>query len=441
ARSKLPNFENPEERMLLASALNARGAEVIIPLHGRQRVMGWLFLGKRATGAAYSDADLEELATLAEGVSLTVESALLHEQVTVRKALAETLLDSVPVGIVGIGEDNQIRWFNRTAEFLLSLPTSEVLHKSAAKLTSWLQDALIRAARGEQAPEPFEWTNSTTGRVFSVARRPLVSDGKNLGAVAILYDLTHERQLREEHKRAENAVFWTELAAALAHVVRNPLVTISTFAQLLPERYQDEQFRTEFAKLALDEIHRLNSLIDELYRFANPPELSLEPLDIAPLLCEAQQLAASRVPAKGIKMTLQVEPGLPAIRGDRKSLLECFVHLIANAVEAYLRTGSDPGAEEHVVELSARRRMVQNGEVQGIIVTIRDKAGGIPDAIRDKVLSPFVTTKPRGIGLGLPLVSRTVADHKGTFHIEPDREGTTITVTLPSESAAAGGAR
>ncbi|MCX7590702.1 MAG: ATP-binding protein [Kiritimatiellae bacterium] len=432
SRRLLPDLAKPSERVLLESALNAMGAEVIIPLHGRTRLMGWLFLGRRATGAGFDEPDLEELATLGESISFTVESALLHEQIAVQKALSYTLLDSVPVGIVAIGEDNQIRWFNRAAEFLLSASAAEMLNQPVSRLTSRLQDVLLRTVSGEEVRDPVEWTNPVTGRVVSIATRRLMSSDKNLGGVAILYDLTRERQMREKQARAESAAFWTELAAALAHVVRNPLVTISTFAQLLPERYQDEAFRTEFAKLALDEIQRLNSLIDELQAFANPPPLRVEPVDIIGTLKEAQQLAVSRVPANGVKIELHADPALPTIHGDKKLLVEGFAHVMVNALEAFSRKGDPLPSEERVIQVSVRRQPAQDGAAEGIILTVRDNAGGILESVRDKVLSPFGTTKARGVGLGLPTLRRIVADHNGFMNIEPVAGGTCVSVMLPA---------
>src|SRR6202040_2083243 len=104
------------QRLIMRRALDAFGAEVIVPLYARGRIIGWLFFGERITGQPFEYRDLEGLMTLAEHVSTVLENALLYEEVALQKTLAETLLKSIPPGIVAIDEDGIIRWFNPPAE-------------------------------------------------------------------------------------------------------------------------------------------------------------------------------------------------------------------------------------------------------------------------------------------------------------------------------------
>lgn len=115
SRHKLPYTTDADERVMLLDVLESLGAEVIIPLHGRDRVIGWLFVGHHVTGVPFEQADIENLVSLAESVSLILHNALLHEEVTLQKTLAETVLHAIPVGIVAADADGVIRWFNDAA--------------------------------------------------------------------------------------------------------------------------------------------------------------------------------------------------------------------------------------------------------------------------------------------------------------------------------------
>ena len=116
SRSNLAETPDRIQRSVLRRALDSFGAEVIVPLYGRGRILGWLFFGHRLTGQRFEQRDLEGLMILAENVSTVLENALLYEEVTLQKTLAETLLKTIPPGIVAIDENGTVRWFNPTAE-------------------------------------------------------------------------------------------------------------------------------------------------------------------------------------------------------------------------------------------------------------------------------------------------------------------------------------
>src|SRR5919201_2484303 len=131
------------ERSLLRRSLDTFGAEVIVPLYARGRITGWIFFGHRVTGQPFSASDLERLMILAEHVSTVLENALLYEETTLQKTLAETLLKAIPPGIAATDEQGIIRWFNPAAEQILGIPSKEVLEKPVEAAGSRLAD-LVR---------------------------------------------------------------------------------------------------------------------------------------------------------------------------------------------------------------------------------------------------------------------------------------------------------
>ena len=424
-RPNLDHVIEPAEGRLLRETLDQLGAEVIVPLQAREQVLGWLFVGHRSTGLPYEMPQLENLILVADLVSTLLENALLYEEMTVQKTLAETLLHSMPTGIVAVAPDGVVRWFNQAAREMLPARAAEVLGRPVEALGSTLADLLRRALRREVLEQPKEWMDLITRRWLAVRTRALMHGDTCLGAVALLHDRTLERQMEEKQERVERAVFWAELAASMSHEIRNPLVAIRTFAQLLPERHEDAEFRDEFSTLVTAEVDRLNRIIDQINDFAHPPPLNFQPLDIRAPLRHALETVLPAGANPRIRVDFQSEPGLPSVWGDERALTDGFAHVLRNAVEALV------SRDEGVIGLSARA--IGSGAVGRFVeVCIRDNGPGMPPAMKEKAFSPFCTSKARGLGLGLPILKRTVVDHNGSVQIETDDQGTAITVTLPA---------
>lgn len=171
SRTNLAETSDRSERAILRRALDTFGAEVIVPLHARGRIMGWIFFGHRVTGHRFEYQDFENLMLLAEHVSTVLENALLHEETTLQKTLAETLLKSIPPGIVATDEDGIIRWFNPTAEQILGITSAKPLNKpvesAGATLAGFVRDTLD----AETTLPPRQWVDRNTKRSVSVETR------------------------------------------------------------------------------------------------------------------------------------------------------------------------------------------------------------------------------------------------------------------------------
>lgn len=422
-RATLDQVSDLGERTLLRRTLDLMGAEILAPLQAHGRILGWFFVGHRATGLPFAYGELEDLTSAADHISSALENALLYEEVARQKSMAETLLHALPTGVVAADENGIVRWFSGAAANLLNLTASQVIGRSVETLGSRLADQLRRAATGENQSFPEAWRDPLTRRSLVVQARPLGTPQRPLGAVALIQDLTAQQALQEKQDQLERTAFWTELAASMSHEIRNPLVAIKTFAQLLPERYQDEEFRTSFSELVSAEVDRLNSIIEQINDFAHPPSLKFHQVDVRDPIQRSINLAMPQGIRDGLHVETNLSPDLPPVWGDERALADCFAHLLRNAMEALA------GRADGAIKLEARRTAADTPNVQ---VTIRDNGPGIPDPLRDKIFSPFCTTKPRGMGLGLPIVKRTVVDHNGRVDVQTNPSGTAVTILLPS---------
>ena len=421
-RSALGHVQDVQDQLLLRRMLDALAAEMIVPLHGRDRMLGWLFLGRMATGAPFEAGDMHDIMGLADHIATVIENALLYEEVALQKTFAETLLHSIPTGIVAADEKGNVRWFNHAAEEILGARHEDTLGRSFEILGSRLAAQIRRALAGEPASDA-EWQDPLSRRHLSVRTARLTRGADCLGAVAFVHDLTPERLLQKKQRELDRGAFWNELAASMSHEIRNPLVAIKTFAQLLPERFADAEFRTEFSSVVTQEVDRLNAIISQINTFANLPAPKFETLHVKETVLQGLGLARMRVSPNGVDLRTSFAEDMPPLLGDKRALAECFAHVIGNAMEA-TRNRKD-------ARIEVRAQPAAGPGARGVEVTIRDNGGGIPPELKDNVFSPFCTGKGSGMGLGLPIAQRTVADHNGSLHIDTGESGTTVTIALP----------
>lgn len=245
-------------------------------------------------------------------------------------------------------------------------------------------------------------------------------------AVAIKNAQLHHQMLlmERERRQAERLAATTALAAGIAHEIKNPLVAIKTFAELLPERFTDHEFRSDFSKVVIREIERIDELIARLRGLAAPISRR-SPINLKPVLDETLALLRGRMEQAGISVAISIDDDLPPVDADHGQLKQLLLNILLNAIEAMESGGG----------LSIRLRRQPGGE-EGLIVQVSDTGSGIPNRLLDKIFDPFVTTKPDGSGLGLS-ICRSIADaHQATIQASnnPDGRGATITIQFPAAS-------
>ena len=315
-----------------------------------------------------------------------------------------------------------MRWYNDSARAMLGVAADAALAHPIEALGSRLAD-LLRQTLGEKGTErALDWTDAATRRSLAVRTQRLTNQKQCLGAVAVIQDTTDQNTLKEKQDRLDRATFWAELAASMSHEVRNPLVAIKTFAQLLPERYSDKEFQNEFRELVSGEVDRLNSIVDQINDFAHPPKIELRPMDIRRCV---EKSIGNAVPTGGPRVSLSTADQLLEVLGDEIALGEAFAHVLRNAAEALQgRTGAEISVMIRAVTAATGKPAVD--------ILFKDNGPGIAPELADKVFSPFCTSKARGLGLGLPIAKRTVLDHNGRMEIHSNALGACVSVRLPA---------
>ncbi|MBI4594110.1 MAG: PAS domain-containing sensor histidine kinase, partial [Candidatus Rokubacteria bacterium] len=254
-------------------------------------------------------------------------------------------------------------------------------------------------------------------------------DGKDLGAVAVLRDLTVVRQLETQLRRSDQLAALGTLAAGLAHEIKNPLTSLLTFSRHLHRKFDDEHFRERFQSVVPRELERINEIVERLLELARPARLNLTLVRLPALLDRVLELYANQIEAKQIAPVRQYARDVPPVQADEEGLYQVLVNLVGNALDAtegrgrlILRLGWSEAGSRPARRVFNRR----------VLIEIEDTGSGIPPSESDRVFTPFFTTKPGGTGLGLAITHKIVEDHGGSidFRSVPG-VGTTFRVVLP----------
>ena len=236
-------------------------------------------------------------------------------------------------------------------------------------------------------------------------------------------------QLR--HRGAARSV--TAMAAMLAHEVKNPLSGIRGAAQLLEETVEENDIA--LTRLICNETDRICALVDRMEVFADERPLRRGPVNIHEVLDHCRRVAATGF-GRHVRFLEQYDPSLPAVLGNRDTLIQLFLNLLKNASEAVPAAG---GEIRLATSYRHGMRVVAGGTGRPIdlplLVMVQDNGSGVPEDVRGTMFDPFVTSKQSGTGLGLAFVAKAVADHGGIIEVDSVPRRTVIRVTLPIDDS------
>jgi signal transduction histidine kinase len=411
------------------AALRAAGVEVFVTLGRRGQLLGIVLLGPRRSGDAYFKNDLGFIESVADLASIALENALLYRQRIQMLEYSDRLLESIDSAVVAIDVEGRITSFNPAATKLFGL--SDEYHGALMHvLPSEIGWALVLALSGGWHPREVEVTIDHVVRgilhvILSTA--VLHDDEKRIsGALVVATDLSAVKALERNQRRVEHLAIMARFYAGIAHEIRNPLAAISNLVALLPDRFDDPEYRDTAVRLLPMEVSRIVRLADRLRLMAPSEGGKLSAVSIPPLLHDIVAIHSPTAHEQMVKIELHCSDELPKIQGDPGQLVQLFVNLLKNAVEAMPEGGT------LTIEADRSRGRIN---ADSVIVRVLDEGVGIDPAVRPKIFEPFFTTKPSGTGLGLA-ICREIADfHRARLTLLPRSildGGTIAEVEFPS---------
>jgi PAS domain S-box-containing protein len=400
---------------------------VLMPIVAESRLVGIIAVGPKLSGDPYFADDIDLLSTLTNQSAIALTNANLYRDVVLSHEYVQNVLATIESGVVAVTTDHNVTLFNAAAERLTGLRASSLIGAHSADLPQPLA-SLLESALSLERPRLHEEATLLTAdhRVLPVVCSTSVlrdQDRRVLGAVLVFSDLTQVKELDAAKRRAERFASLTDLASGIAHEIKNPLVAIRTFAELLPERFSDEDFRHGFSTLVVREINRLDNLVRRLRTLATPPPPHLSPIDLRQPIMDTLTLLSAELAQKHITVTTLYEAGLPLIAGDYDQLKQLFLNLLLNSIEAIGNHGCI------VIRVAPHcdsfRRM--------LTAHVSDTGCGIPPGLLSRVFDPFVTSKTDGSGLGLAICRGICDSHGASIHADnlESGVGTTVSIQFP----------
>ncbi len=346
-----------------------------------------------------------------------------RQEILRERNFKETIFENVESGICTLDAHGRVTSVNGPARQILGLPVLAGPLPAAELFAGWPE--LLGAVKdeGKVPGRRGIWSRYVTAarfgkeRTFRLALLPL-SFGDQGGRLLTVEDLTERVEMRHHLARMERLVSLGRLSAGIAHEIRNPLTGLSLLLDELHDRLISSSGDQALIRRALDEIERLEGLVNELLEFASLPKLRLQHDAIGGVLADTLFLVEGQCRKAGIDLQREIPPDLPSFPLDRDKLKQALLNLLANAIEAMPGGGA--------LRLSAGR------EDDQLWIAVADSGEGIPAERLPLIFEPFYTSKGEGTGLGLSITHNIVSEHGGRIEVESQAgQGTVFTLWFP----------
>ena len=339
----------------------------------------------------------------------------LDTELAEKNNFLSAVLESLPVGLIATDEGGRINTVNNEI--------CSILGKKASELTgaSLSESLLVIDKCGEGDCEVTVRTVDKAVKTLTVTQKVLRSvSGEEAGRLIVVKDISEITRLRRSDQREKRLAAMGVMAASIAHQIKNPLGSIELFASVLRDELKGEEENRKYAVEIVRAVRILNNTLSNMLLFANTSRLSVEQISLEELSEEIRSTCGFIAAEKGVTLSTEGFTSEAPIKVDAELMKQAIINLIMNALDA---VSDRPGGE---VSLYSRKTK------DFLEILVSDNGAGIPEEDIDKVFDPFFTTRPKGTGLGLAVVSSIVKSHGGEVDVSSDSNGTTFTVSLPS---------
>ncbi|NUM52815.1 MAG: GAF domain-containing protein [Candidatus Hydrogenedentes bacterium] len=395
-----------------ARDMSLLGARLAVPLLSDGNVVGAFAIGDSPSGGAFSRDDCELLALLARTAGVALENARRYSTVSHLHGQLHTIIARLTSGVVVVAPDKTVSMMNESAEKLLAMRSHDIVGYSVQRLGSAFADVALRAMTEGRPLVRQEVRDPATGSTLGISAAPAGDHG-----VALIFAKVPQRDADRAGEDVLGSPYWEFLSARVAQEVKNPLVAINTFAQLLPRKYESPDFRTQFSDVVQKEVTRINRVVETLYDFARPPRLARQRSSVNEIVTNVLSTFEDKLRAANISLTTDYDMSNPIAELDPLYFAQALHNVIQNAYEMMPEGGK--------LKVDTRAR---GGACE---VTVSDSGPGIDAENAPLVFLPFFSTRETGMGLGLSVAHRIMRQHQGDLRLVSSKSGSTFVFLVP----------
>jgi PAS domain S-box-containing protein len=349
----------------------------------------------------------------------------------VRDGFFRDMVRGLQNGVLAVTADGRIAVMNEVACRILGIEDrpADIGRPFTTVLRSQPDVVRILATAFELShlPNRAELRLKASGRVIGYTLSPIRDPrGRRIGATLFFKDLTRVEQLEERERLRDRLMALGEMAAAIAHEVKNPLAGIEVMAGVLKRQLGSSADAQTILNDIINEAKMANAIVQDVLEFVRPIRLEVERVSLHDVVHDAITMAESHVPRGGTEVASALPAELPRIQGDPHQLRQVVTNLLTNAFEALGGRGR--------VDIKAAETVDDHGDgpLPMIILEVNDDGPGVTPEVKERMFGPFFTTKPQGTGLGLAIVRKIIDAHDGRIDVESrPGSGARFRVTLP----------
>ncbi len=397
-------------------------AYAVAPLISRDKIIGVIWVDNHFNRRPISEEDVKFLTAFSNQIATAVESARLFEQVILAEQELKNIFESISDMVFFNSRDYIVKNINKAVSERLGKLPEEIIGKKCYEVFHGLMEpnpecphhktVKTKTSIVEELSDPY------LGGTFIISSSPIFDiKGEFLGTVHVARDITEIKELKEQLIVAERMAALGEVAARVAHDIRNPLVSVGGFARRL-ERKLEGKMR-EYATIIVNEVSRLETVLGEILSFVRGVRIEKKIVDVHSLIEEVTAIMKPQLEEREIELIKKLNAPQYEIYADSGGIKESLLNIFVNAIHAIENKGT----------ISLKTYIKKNN----IVIEIKDTGCGIPEEIFPFIFDPFFTTKGSGsTGLGLTIAHKIIEKHNGRIEVESKlTKGSTFRVFLP----------
>ncbi|MBS1233120.1 MAG: sensor histidine kinase [Nitrospirae bacterium] len=411
--------KEPLSDAVLIQQLGTR-AFAAVPLISRNKVIGVLWVDNYFNNRSITEEDMRFLTAFSNHVASAIENARLFERVKLAEQELENIFESISDMVYFVTEDYVVKNINQAVSKRLGKSPEEIIGKKCYEIFHGMHQpwAACPHQKTVERREAFvqEVEDSHMGGTFITSSSPIFDiTGKFMGTVHVVSDITELKNLRERVIKTERMAALGEVAARVAHEIRNPLVSLGGFARRLEKKLNGSM--KEYADIIAKEVGRLEDILNEILSFVKETRIQKECVAAQKLMEDVISLVRSEIDDRGIALVREFGDPIE-LYVDPNRVKDALLNIVKNAIQALENTGT--------ISLRIYRKD------KTCILEISDTGPGIAEEDLPFIFDPFYTTKKAGTGLGLTITHRIIEEHDGRIEVESKAgEGSIFRVVIP----------